>query len=184
MVGGGGVVGRSERRDDLALKARANGRVCTDETVVEDLRYVGGFDLFLAAPVYSATVEVTVDGIAFVPPDVTINAGDSVHWTEIAPFHNVAEVDDAAAMSWNGGFRSGGMGAVSEFTQTFNTPGMYFYICEPHVFAGMRGSIMVNAAPPAPTLTAWGTVAMVGLVLASGGVVLYRRRQFAFAVMR
>ncbi len=101
----------------------------------------------LAQPVAADTVEVAAVGLKFVPADITITVGDSVHWTGLSGgFHSVAEVDDPAAMVWNGGFHSAA--AASEFTFTFNTPGPFFYICEPHVLADMRGSITVEPLPP------------------------------------
>jgi len=53
----------------------------------------------------AATVEVSTSGLTFVPADVTIAFGDSVHFTGLAAgFHTVAEVDDNAATSWNSGY--------------------------------------------------------------------------------
>ncbi|MCH7813757.1 MAG: hypothetical protein IID40_07015 [Planctomycetes bacterium] len=99
-------------------------------------------------------MEVLATGVlTFVPADITITVGDSVHWTGLSlGFHSVAEVDDPAAMVWNGGFHSAA--AASEFTFTFNTPGPFFYICEPHVLSAMRGSITVEPVPP-PSATDW-----------------------------
>lgn len=99
--------------------------------------------LGVAVPAAADTVEVAAVGLTFQPPDVIIIVGDSVHWTGLAGgFHTVAEVDDAAAFVWNGGFHS--PPAASEFTFTFTAPGLYHYICEPHVLAGMRGTVTVD----------------------------------------
>ncbi len=99
--------------------------------------------LGMAVPAAADTVDVAAVGLTFQPPDVIINEGDSVHWTGLSGgFHTVAEVDDAAALSWNGGFHS--PAAASEFTFTFTAPGLFHYICEPHVLAGMRGTVTVN----------------------------------------
>ena len=60
-----------------------------------------------AVPADAATVEVTTSGLTFVPADVTIDAGDSVHWTGLAGgFHTVAEADTPTSNTWNGGFHS------------------------------------------------------------------------------
>jgi len=136
-----------------------------------------GMAVLAAAPVYSATIEVAVGGLSFIPADVTINAGDSIHWTGLGAFHNVAEVDDAMDNTWNNGFRSGEVGDVPEFTQVFNTPGIYYYVCEPHAAADMRGSIMVNAS--APSVTPWGMAVMAALLLAAAAVVVRRSRRFS-----
>ena len=122
------------------------------------------------------TVDVDAVGLSFVPPDVTIEVGDSVHWTGLAGgFHTVAQADDAGSLTFNGsGFHS--PAAASEFTHTFAAPGLYHYICEPHVAAGMRGTITVNVPVPIPTLSAWGATAMA-LILVVAGTTLVRRRQ-------
>ncbi len=99
--------------------------------------------LGMAVLAVADTVEVAAVGLTFQPPDVIINEGDSVHWTGLeGGIHTVAEVDDAAAFVWNGGFHS--PGAASEFTFTFTAPGLFHYICEPHVLEGMRGTVTVN----------------------------------------
>lgn len=129
----------------------------------------------LAQPVIAETVEVAATaGLTFEPADITITSGDSVHWTGLqAGFHTVAESDDAAATVWNGGFHSAA--GASEFTLTFNTAGAFFYICEPHVFDGMIGSITVES-PPVPTVSQWGLVVLTLLILVAGGVLIVRRR--------
>ena len=89
-----------------------------------------------------STVEVATVGLTFSPPDVEISVGDSVHWTGLfGVLHTVAEVDDASAATWNGGFHSAG--GAFEFTHLFDTAGTFHYICEPHVFSGMRGTVTV-----------------------------------------
>ena len=123
----------------------------------------------------AATVEVTTSGLTFVPADVTIEFGDSVHFTGLAAgIHNVAEVDDDAATSWNSGFRS--PSGASEFTQVFNSAGVFYYICEPHVLAvpSMRGTVTVTGGP-VPTLSQWGVVVMALFMLTAGTIVLVRR---------
>ena len=131
--------------------------------------------LGVAVPATADTVEVLATGIlTFEPPDVVITVGDSVHWTGLGGgFHTVAEADDAAAMVWNGGFHS--PAAASEFTLTFNTPGLFHYICEPHVLSDMRGTITVNE-PVVPTVSTWGLALLVLLVLAAGTVVFRRSK--------
>lgn len=134
--------------------------------------------LGVAAPATAATVEVLATGfLTFDPPDVVLTVGDSVHWTGLsAGFHTVAEVDDAGALGWNGGFHSAS--AASEFTETFNTPGVFHYICEPHVLAGMRGTITVGEAP-IPTVSTWGIAILVLLLMATGTIVFRRVKQAA-----
>ena len=132
--------------------------------------------LGVAVPAAADTVEVlATDGLTFDPPDVTINEGDSVHWTGLMGIfvHTVAEVDDENAVVYNGdGFHSAV--AASEFTFTFTTPGLYHYICEPHVAVEMRGTVTVIEPPPVPTVSTWGMATLVLFVLVAGTVVLRR----------
>ena len=89
------------------------------------------------------TVEVAAVGNRFNPPNVTIKVDEFVQWTGLAGgFHTVAEADDANSLIWNGGFHS--PLAASEFMLTFTAPGLFHYICEPHVLEGMRGTVTVN----------------------------------------
>lgn len=130
--------------------------------------------LGVAVPATADTVEVLATGIlTFDPPDVVITVGDSVHWTGLSGgFHTVAEADDAGALVWNEGFHS--PAAASEFTLAFNTPGLFHYICEPHVvLEDMRGTITVEEAV-VPTVSTWGMALLVLLVLVAGTVVLRR----------
>ncbi|MCH7840510.1 MAG: IPTL-CTERM sorting domain-containing protein [Planctomycetes bacterium] len=123
----------------------------------------------------AATVEVSTSGLTFVPADVSIAFGDSVHFTGLAAgIHTVAEVDDETATSWNSGFHS--PSSASEFTQVFNSAGVFYYICEPHVFAvpSMRGTVTVTGGQ-VPTISQWGVVVMALLMLTAGTIVLVRR---------
>jgi plastocyanin len=120
-----------------------------------------------------ATVEVTAAGLVWEPANVKINVGDSVHWTGLlGGFHTVAEVDDDTATVWNGGFHSAAL--ATDFTHTFTTAGVYYYICEPHVDFGMRGSVTVNE--PVPALTGLGMVTMAFLLAGAAGVAFARYR--------
>ena len=114
-----------------------------------------------------------MSGFTFSPADVTINAGDTVTWTGLTPIHNVAESDSPASDVYNGGFRSGAVGAVASFQQTFNSPGIFYFVCEPHAGIGMKGSVTVNA-PPAPTSTAPGHAILVVVLIAASSFVLLR----------
>jgi len=129
--------------------------------------------LGVAVPAAAETVEIGTVDLTFVPPDVTINVGDSVHWTGLSGgFHTVAEVDDENAVVYNGdGFHSAA--AANDLTVAFNAAGLFHYICEPHVGVGMRGTVTV-VAPPVPTVSTWGMATLVLLVLAAGTVLLRR----------
>jgi len=88
------------------------------------------------------TFEISGTNFEWSPAAATISAGDTVHWSWIGT-HNVRQVDSADSLSAiEGGFGTD-VATDSEFSFTFDTPGTYFYICEPHGAQGMRGSITV-----------------------------------------
>lgn len=127
----------------------------------------------LPAAACAADTTVTTAGLAFSPADVTITAGETVTWTNLSS-HNVAEVDGPTDTTYNGGFYSGAVGSVTTWQHTFNTPGTYYYICEPHVFSGMRGSVTV-LPPPAPISGPWSTLAVSVAMMAAGTWLILRR---------
>ncbi len=96
---------------------------------------------------FAADASINVAGFSFSPADVTINAGDKVTWSGLGAIHNVAQSDSASSNVYDGtGFRSGDVGDVTTFEHTFNTPGIFYYICEPHALSDdMKGSVTVNA---------------------------------------
>lgn len=83
----------------------------------------------------------------FSPANLTINAGDSVTFTNNGGNHNVT-ADDGSFRCANGCDGQGGNGNPStnawSFTLTFNDPGNVPYNCETHVGLGMRGTIVVQ----------------------------------------
>jgi plastocyanin len=98
-----------------------------------------------AAP-SAATTAVSIQGFAFNPTSVTINAGDSVRWTNL----------DGSAHSAvaQGSFNTGTLGQNQTATIAFNTAGTFAYICGIHG-SSMSGSVTVRAAAtPAPTTVA------------------------------
>ena len=106
---------------------------------------------------FAADTTVTaLPSLTFSPADITIDAGDTVTWEDLqALFHTVSQSDDAASNVYDGsGFRSGNPGAVDTFEFTFNTPGVFFYVCEPHGALGMKGSVTVLAGNIAPVADA------------------------------
>lgn len=116
--------------------------------------------LFLLAAAFSASAaasdhQVSVGGSndAFSPSTLTINAGDTVTFSEVSGSHNV--VSDTAGLfrCANGcdGDGKGGNGNVAgnnwSVTIPFPTAGSFGYYCEAHGApgVGMHGTIRVNA---------------------------------------
>ncbi len=90
-------------------------------------------------------------GLTFSPNSITIQVGDTIDW-QIAGNHNVVEVTQ---MTWNmnqttalpGGFSTPfGGGKVG-----FGQPGTYYYVCQPHASASMKGTVTVNPVTATPT---------------------------------
>jgi plastocyanin len=107
--------------------------------------------LLVSSVVSAATFNVTVGGNAnaFSPSTLTIQAGDTVTWTNAGGFHNVAANDSS--------FRNGDPSSSTwTFSHTFGASGTTSYHCEVH--GGMTGSITVQAVtpPPPPTIKLGG----------------------------
>lgn len=106
------------------------------------------------------TVGFTMD-LRFDPEDLVIPAGTTVRWTNDSPMPHTATGDPRqnpvnetnpeyvslpdGAEPWGSALLQPG----DEYTHTFDVPGVYDYICIPHVMAGMRGTITVEELPRA-----------------------------------
>jgi plastocyanin len=81
-----------------------------------------------------ATVKMS-SGLRFVPPEVTVKAGQTVEWRNTSiETHTVT----------GQGFDSGSIKPGQVFSHTFATAGRYGYICKPHSGMGMRGVVVVT----------------------------------------
>ena len=97
--------------------------------------------LFLATPVFAVDVQMGYDGnLVFEPSEITIDAGESVHFVNnMLPPHNVLVEDhdelghDALAMM-----------PGEEFDVAFPEVGDYTFYCGPHKGAGMIGTVHVK----------------------------------------
>jgi plastocyanin len=138
-----------------------------------------------AAPALAETHEVVVVGLDFVPPDVKIDVGDTVHWTwDTTPItHNV---ESGVGGAHDGHFRSGDPAPTGDFSVIFDQAfldanpkpdNVYPYYCIVHVVGGMIGSVTVNK--PVPTLSQWGLIIMGVLVVAAASIVIRWRRAAA-----
>ena len=92
--------------------------------------------------------------LTFTPQFLTINAGDTVTFTNTGGFHNVAS-DPGAVTSFHCSTACGASptgdpsGSLWSQTITFSTPGTVGYHCEAHGSAGsgMFGTITVSPTP-------------------------------------
>jgi plastocyanin len=97
--------------------------------------------LFLATPAWAIDVSMGSGGnLIFDPSDVTINAGDTVHFVnDMLPPHNII-VEGRADLS-----RESLMFNPGESQDIlFADAGDYTFFCGPHQGAGMTGTIHVN----------------------------------------
>jgi plastocyanin len=89
----------------------------------------------LSIPARAATThQVAIQGMAFVPADLTIAAGDSVTWTN-------ADNGAHTATAESGAFDTGRLVGGATATLTFNGAGSFAYICAIHT--SMKGTITV-----------------------------------------
>lgn len=111
--------------------------------------------LSLSLTGFSTVWTVTNSGNTFSPANTTVTVGDTVNFT-IATMHDVIEVTQA---TWNangntplsGGFQTPfGGGMVYSATLTVGT---HYFVCSPHAYLGMKGTIIVQpcTAPTTPT---------------------------------
>jgi plastocyanin len=80
--------------------------------------------------------EVSMEGIAFQPAEVTVSAGDTVNWV-----NNDTVGHDVTADSFSSG-EPGAMENGDEFEHTFEEAGTFDYVCTVH--PGMEGSVVVE----------------------------------------
>lgn len=97
-----------------------------------------------AAPLAANRI-VTIQNFTFNPATITVNAGDTITWTN-------ADAAVHSARATGGSFDTGTLFQGDSKTFTFSVPGTFAYICGIHG-ASMSGAVVVNgqAATPAPT---------------------------------
>jgi plastocyanin len=97
--------------------------------------------MFLALPAWAVDVQMGNNGqLVFEPSEISISAGDSIHFVNnVLPPHNVI-VDGHPELSHSGLLFAPG----ESFDISFDTPGDYTFWCDPHKGAGMTGTIHVS----------------------------------------
>ena len=100
-----------------------------------------------------AVVEMTT-GHSFSPANVTIPAGGTIEWRNVAIMTHTVTADpglakDPADVRLPQGaqaFDSGDIPAGQIYRHTFDVPGEYRYFCEPHESDDMVGTVIVQSA--------------------------------------
>ncbi|KAG0342224.1 hypothetical protein BG000_006143 [Podila horticola] len=105
--------------------------VATEPKIVEVTIVDGGFDPSKAS---------------FQPPEVAINVGDTVRWTNKGSLpHTVNEGSTCWDLFKPQSFTSGLIYVNSTFTHTFDKAGEFQYYCMPHCYNGyMKGKVIVT----------------------------------------
>lgn len=108
------------------------------------IKLLGAILLLTLAPAAVQAADSTVDmrGNAFGPSELTIQAGDSVTWT-----NKDAAIHDAAAL--DGSWTTPKLNINEEATLAFDTAGTFEYRCTIH--PQMRGTLTVTEAAAEPT---------------------------------
>lgn len=114
---------------------------------------VAGSALAAAAPAGAATIDVRVDRSGFSPADVTVNAGDTVRWTN-RDTTNHQVVSDAGA------FVSPILGPGKSYSFAFDNAGTYRY--RDSLKPRLRAVVRVQGPPPSVTLGATTPIIVFG----------------------
>jgi len=95
------------------------------------------------------TVEVGTDAnggsFGFGPAAVRVSPGTTVNFEWVSNTHNVVVQSQPEGADWSGDEEINNEGY--SYSHTFETPGVYTYYCNPHLTAGMKGAVVVGAAP-------------------------------------
>lgn len=80
--------------------------------------------------------EVTIEGFAFQPGEITVEAGTEITWTNQDSVSHTTTSDDEM---WD----SGALSSDETFSFTFDEPGTYSYICTIHP-SQMQATVIVE----------------------------------------
>ena len=83
--------------------------------------------------------EFRLDDFAFAPANIVIEVGTTVTWTNYDNAGHTVTSDEGEEL------KSELLGKSQTFRHTFDTPGEYFYHCEPH--SNMHGLVTVRPLP-------------------------------------
>ena len=111
-----------------------------------------GLTVATPAGAQGKTIEISMTDSAFVPPTITIHAGDKVTWKNPALLlHTItfdpAEAADKSNIKLPAGVQPFGSADLSEdgtFTHLFTEKGTYAYVCKYHESMGMKGTVVVS----------------------------------------
>ena len=93
-------------------------------------------------------VDIMIHHFAFEPPEITIEQGTTVRWTNMDfIIHTATSQTGPGTLIPSGLFDSGELNFGDTFEFTFQTPGTAYYFCIPHG-SSMQGTVHVIPMPP------------------------------------
>jgi plastocyanin len=96
-----------------------------------------GVLLLTPVPAFPVVHQISIQDFFFSPSNPVISPGDTVRWSNNAPFPHTTTSDTRI---WS----SGPLNAGGTYQRQFLTPGVYPYQCSIHVDLGMRDTIRVS----------------------------------------
>jgi halocyanin-like protein len=136
--GGGGAEGVPAEYGDWFTDSAPGGAVDNFDGSTEDLTGQDAVEIEVGAQGNGGT-------FAFEPPAVRVSPGTTVTFNWTSNTHNVLVEEQPEGAGWDGYEPIENTGF--SFEHTFETEGVYTYYCEPHLSLGMKGAIVVGAAP-------------------------------------
>jgi plastocyanin len=122
--------------------------------------------LLLAAPAAAATSAVQIKSTGFAPATVTINANDSVKWTNTDTKNHQVVAND-------GSFASGILAPGKSYTHAFENGGTFRYHDGLH--PTLKGTVTVKGVPPQVTLATSAPVVKFGTQVTLTGTVTSKK---------
>jgi plastocyanin len=112
--------------------------------------------ILLSSSAWGATFTVQVRDFVFVPPALTINIGDTVHWVDAMGTHTVT--NGLSPLDPNhGSLFDRQLSPGQTFDYTFTDMGVVPYYCNFHWTLGMLGTITVIGVTAVEPAT-WGRI--------------------------
>ncbi len=100
----------------------------------------------IASLSYAETHIITQQGTSFSPASVNVIVGDVIQWVWTSGSHTTtSNVLPTGAAAWDSPLNAGN----PNFQYTITVPGVYQYVCTPHVGMGMIGVIIASEENPA-----------------------------------
>lgn len=88
------------------------------------------------------THTITMDAASFIPPNITIDAGDQVIWNNTSSITHTSTSGENCTS--NGVWDSGNIVSGGTYSRVFSAAGSYPYYCTYHCLQGMTGTIIVS----------------------------------------